>query len=329
MINFIVRRFLHIIPLFFMISIVVFAIINLPPGDYLTVRVAELERQGNQNAERQLEGLRDRYGLDRPIHVQYWIWITHFVIGDFGESFDYSRPVNELIGDYILLTAILALCTLVFSWVVAIPIGVYCAVRQYSIGDQLFSMLSFIGLGTPGFLLALILMVLGVYAFDVTIGGLFSPEFVDAPWSVARVLDLMAHLWLPVILLGIAGTAELIRIMRGNLLDILGQQYVRSARGRGLSEQVVIWKHAVRMAINPLISLIGLQFPQIISGSIIISIVMGLPTTGPFLLRALRAQDMYYAGSFLMLLSLLLMAGNFVADLLLAWVDPRISYERM
>jgi peptide/nickel transport system permease protein len=224
---------------------------------------------------------------------------------------------------------VLALCTLIFSWVVAIPIGVYCAVKQYSIGDQLFSMLSFIGLGTPGFLLALILMVLGVYAFDVTVGGLFSPEFADAPWSIAKVLDLLAHLWLPVILLGIAGTAELIRIMRGNLLDILGQQYVRSARGRGLAEQVVIWKHAVRMAINPLISLIGLQFPQIISGSIIISIVMGLPTTGPFLLRALRAQDMYYAGSFLMLLSLLLMAGNFVADLLLAWVDPRISYERM
>jgi peptide/nickel transport system permease protein len=327
MINFIIRRLAHIIPLFFMISIVVFAIISLPPGDYLTVRVAELERQGNQNAERQLQGLRERYGLDKPIYVQYWLWISNFVQGDFGESFDYNRPVSELIGNYIFLTVVLSVSTLLFSWLIAIPIGVYSATHQYSPGDQFFSLLSFIGLGTPGFLLALILMVISVYVFDFSIGGLYSPGMENQPWSLAKLLDLLKHLWLPVILIGISGTAELMRIMRGNLLDILGQQYVQSARGRGLAEHTVTWKHAVRMAINPLISLIGLQFPAIISGSIIISIVLGLPTTGPFLLRALRAQDMYYAGSFLMLLSLMLIIGNFLADLALAWVDPRITYE--
>ena len=327
MVNFIMRRLLHTVPLFFMISIMIFAIINLPPGDYLTVRVAELERQGNRNAEQQLKGLRERYGLDKPLYVQYWLWISNFVQGDFGDSFDYNRPVSELIGDHILLTAILSVATLLFSWLIAIPIGVYSATHQYSLGDQLFSLLSFIGLGTPGFLLALILMVASVYIFDFPLGGLFSPDMEDAPWSLAKVWDLIKHLWLPIILIGMASMAELVRIMRGNLLDTLGQQYVQSARGRGLAEGKVIWKHAGRMAINPLISLIGLQFPAIISGSIIISIVLGLPTTGPFLLRALRAQDMYYAGSFLMLLSLMLIAGNFLADLLLAWVDPRITYE--
>jgi peptide/nickel transport system permease protein len=310
-----------------MISVVVFAIINLPPGDYMTVRVAELERQGNRNAEQQLQGLRERYGLNKPLYVQYWLWISNFVQGDFGDSFDYNRPVAELIGDHILLTAILSIATLLFSWLVAIPIGVYSATHQYSLGDQFFSLLSFIGLGTPGFLLALILMVVSVYVFDFSLGGLFSPDMENAPWSLAKVWDLIKHLWLPIILIGMASMAELVRIMRGNLLDVLGQQYVQSARGRGLTEGKVIWKHAVRMAINPLISLIGLQFPSIISGSIIISIVLGLPTTGPFLLRALRAQDMYYAGSFLMLLSLMLIIGNFLADLILAWVDPRISYE--
>jgi peptide/nickel transport system permease protein len=271
--------------------------------------------------------LRLRYGLDRPLYVQYWLWISNFVQGDFGDSFDYNRPVADLIGDYIFLTAVLSIATLLFSWLVAIPIGVYSATHQYSVGDQIFSMLSFIGLGTPGFLLALILMVIAVYVFGSPIGGLFSKGMENAPWSLAKVIDLINHLWLPIILIGMSSTAELIRIMRGNLLDVLGRQYIQSARGRGLAEPVVTWKHAVRMAINPLMSLIGLQFPSIISGSIIISIVLGLPTTGPFLLRALRAQDMYFAGSFLMLLSLMLIVGNFIADMLLAWVDPRISFD--
>ncbi|HRJ43173.1 MAG TPA: ABC transporter permease, partial [Caldilineaceae bacterium] len=284
-------------------------------------------RQGSQNAELQLKGLRERYGLDDPIYVQYWLWVSHFAVGDFGESFAYNRPVSELIGDSLLLTVIISVVTLLLSWVIAIPIGVYSATHQYSTGDQFFTFISFIGLATPGFLLALILMVISVYVFKFPISGLFSPGMETMPWSFAKVVDLFKHLWVPVLLIGMSGTAELVRIMRGNLLDVLNQQYVLSARGRGLAERVVIWKHAVRMAINPLISLIGLQFPSIISGSIIISIVLSLPTTGPLLYRALRTQDMYLAGSFLMLLSLFLIIGNFLADIALAWVDPRITYE--
>jgi peptide/nickel transport system permease protein len=327
MLQFIFRRLSQSLLLLFLMSMVIFAIITLPPGDFLTTRVAELERQGSQNAEAQLHGLRARYGLDKPIYMQYWLWASHFVQGDFGESFDYNRPVSSLIGQSMLLTIVISIATLLVSWLIAIPIGVYSATHQYSPLDHFFTFFSFIGLATPGFLLALILMVVAVYVFDWSVGGLFSPGMNDQPWSVAKVIDLLKHLWLPVLLIGMSGTAELVRIMRGNLLDVLGQQYVLSARGRGLSQGSVTWKHAVRMAINPLISLIGLQFPSIISGSIIISIVLGLPTTGPILYRALRAQDMYLAGSFLMLLSVMLIVGNFLADLLLAWADPRISYS--
>lgn len=327
MINFIIRRLLHTIPLLIVISIVVFTIISLPPGDYLTTLAADLERQGSQNAELQLRGLRERYGLDDPIYVQYWLWVSHFAVGDFGESFAYNRPVTELIGDSLLLTVIISIVTLLLSWAIAIPIGVYSATHQYSAGDQFFTFISFMGLATPGFLFALILMVISVYVFKFPISGLFSPGMETLPWSYAKVVDLFKHLWVPVLLIGMSGTAELVRIMRGNLLDVLNQQYVLSARGRGLTESTVTWKHAVRMAINPLISLIGLQLPSIVSGSVIISIVLSLPTTGPLLYRALRTQDMYLAGSFLMLLSLLLIIGNFLADIALAWVDPRITYE--
>jgi peptide/nickel transport system permease protein len=327
MVNYIIRRFFHATVLFFAVSVVVFTVIQLPPGDYLTTLAADLERQGSQKAEMQLASLRQRYGLDRPVYVQYFLWITNFVRGDFGESFQYQKPVTELIGDSLLLTIIISLVTWVFTWVVAIPIGIYSATHKYSFLDQVFTILSFIGLATPGFLLALILMVVSVYVFGSPIGGLFSPGMVEQPWSLAKLADLMKHMWVPVVLIGLSGTAELVRIMRGNLLDILNQQYVQSARARGLSEQVVVWKHAVRMAINPLISIIGLQLPGIISGSIIISIVLGLPTLGPLLYRALRVQDMYFAGSFLMLLSLLLILGNFIADIALAWADPRIHYD--
>lgn len=327
MVNFIIRRLLHTIPLLIVISMVVFAIISLPPGDYLTTLAADLERQGSQNAELQLKGLRERYGLDDPIYVQYWLWVSHFVRGDFGESFAYNRPVAELIGNSLLLTVIISIVTLLLSWAIAIPIGVYSATHQYSAADQFFTLISFIGLATPGFLLALVLMVISVYVFNFPISGLFSPDMETQPWSYYKAVDLLKHLWVPVLLIGMSGTAELVRIMRGNLLDVLNQQYVLSARGRGLAESVVTWKHAVRMSINQLISLIGLQLPSIVSGSVIISIVLSLPTTGPLLYRALRTQDMYLAGSFLMLLSLLLIIGNLLADIALAWVDPRITYE--
>lgn len=327
MVNFIIRRLLHTIPLLIVISMVVFAIISLPPGDYLTTLAADLERQGSQNAELQLKGLRERYGLDDPIYVQYWLWVSHFVRGDFGESFAYNRPVAELIGNSLLLTVIISIVTLLLSWAIAIPIGVYSATHQYSAADQFFTLISFIGLATPGFLLALVLMVISVYVFNFPISGLFSPDMETQPWSFYKAVDLLKHLWVPVLLIGMSGTAELVRIMRGNLLDVLNQQYVLSARGRGLAESVVTWKHAVRMSINQLVSLIGLQLPSIVSGSVIISIVLSLPTTGPLLYRALRTQDMYLAGSFLMLLSLLLIIGNLLADIALAWVDPRITYE--
>jgi len=290
----------------------VFFVITLPPGDYLTARVAELERQGSRNAMQQLAGLRERYGLDQPLHVQYWRWVSRFVQGDFGDSFDYNRPVASLIGDSLLLTIVLSISTMIIAWGLAIPIGVYSATHKYSIGDQFFTVLSFIGLATPGFLLALILMVISVYVFNSPIGGLFSPGMVEKPWSVAKVVDLLRHLWVPVLLIGFGGTAEMMRVMRGNLLDVLGRQYVQSARARGLREQAVIWKHAVRTAINPIISMFGTAFPYIVSGSIIISIVLGLPTSGPLLLRALRVQDMYLAGTFLLLLSLMLVIGNFL-----------------
>lgn len=327
MVNFIIRRFVHAIFLLFLISIVVFVVIDLPPGDYLTSRAAELERQGSQNAELQLRGLRARYGLDQPIFTRYWLWITNFVRGDFGESFEYQRPVRDLIGDSLLLTIVISVATLLLSWVIAIPIGVYSATHKYSFLDQVFTSFSFVGLAIPGFLLALILMVISVYVFGVPIGGLFSPGMDKQPWGIPKVLDLLKHLWVPVLLVGLSSTAEVIRIMRGNLLDILNHQYVQSARARGLRERVVTWKHGVRMAINPLISLVGLQFPAILSGSIIISIVLSLPTTGPLLYRALRVQDTYFAGSFLMLLSITLIVGNFLADIALAWSDPRIAYE--
>jgi len=315
------------IPLLLVISVAVFAIISMPPGDYITTRAAELERQGSLRALDQLQALNRRYGLDQPLYVQYWRWISGFVIGDFGESFAYNMPVAKLIGQRVLLTVILSLSTMLLAWLVAIPIGVYSAMRQYSLGDQFFTFLSFVGLATPSFLLALILMVISVYVFDTPVSGLFSPEMQTAPWSLAKVIDLLKHIWLPIILIGMGSTASLVRVMRGNLLDVLGQQYVMSARGRGLTERKVTWKHAVRMAINPLISMFGTSFPSIISGSVIISIVLSLPTSGPLLYRALRYQDMYLAGSFLMLLSMMLIVGNFVADLLLAWVDPRITYE--
>jgi len=327
MVNFIIRRAVHATFMIFLISIVIFLVITLPPGDYLTARVAELERQGSRNAMQQLAGLRERYGLDQPLYIQYWRWVSRFVVGDFGDSFDYNRPVAALIGDSLLLTIILSVSTMIIAWGLAIPIGVYSATHKYSLGDQFFTVLSFIGLAMPGFLLALILMVVSVYVFNSPIGGLFSPGMVEQPWSIAKVVDLVRHLWVPILLIGLGGTAEMMRVMRGNLLDVLGRQYVQSARARGLREPVVIWKHAVRTAINPIISMFGTAFPYIVSGSIIISIVLGLPTSGPLLLRALRVQDMYLAGTFLLLLSLMLVIGNFIADLLLAWVDPRITYE--
>ena len=321
------RRVVQIVPLLLSISIIGFIIINLPPGDYLTVRITQLETQGDTTARKVVEQWRERFGLDKPLWQQYLIWVGNFVRGDFGRSFEYEREVRELIGQRLLLSVILGVATMIFTWVVAIPIGIYSAVRQYSVGDQIFSFIAFIGMATPNFLLALILMYVSVVHLGWSVGGLFSPEFVDAPWSWARFVDMLKKLWVPVIVIGTSGTAGLMRIMRANLLDVLNQQYIQTARAKGLRETLVIYKHAVRVAINPLITIAGMSIPGILSGEAITSVVLNLPTLGPLFLRSLEVQDMYLAGTILIFFALLLVIGNLLADIALALVDPRIRYE--
>ena len=325
--SFILKRILYIIPTLIGISIVSFIIINLPPGDYLTAKITELELQGDTTSREYLEQLRGYYGLDKPLYTQYFLWVSRFIKGDFGISFEYNKPVRELIGERLALSVLLSIFAMIFTWIVAIPIGVYSATHQYSIGDRFFTFLSFIGMATPGFLLALVLLVLVLFRFETSLLGLFSPQYVNAPWSFWKFVDLLKHLWLPVIIIGFSGTGSLIRIMRGNLLDILGQPYIFVARAKGLEESKVIWRYAVRVAINPLISIAGMSLPGIIGGEMLTSIVLNLPTTGPLFYRALQVQDMYLAGTFLMLITIFLVIGNLIADITLAWVDPRIRYE--
>lgn len=324
---YLVRRFLYMITTLIFVSMIGFVIINLPAGSYIDFYVQERQMQGTSTSEEEIAAIVKRFGLDRPIHVQYWKWATGFVRGDFGRSFEYNREVKELIWQRLVYTALISTATLFFTWAVAIPIGIYSATHQYSLADHTFTVIGLAGLSVPNFLLALVLMIAAQRVFGQSVGGLFSPEFVDAPWSGAKVLDLLGHLWVPILVVGTGGTASLIRMMRGNLLDILNMQYVQAARARGLSESVVIVKHAVRNAIHPLIMLLGMSLPGIISGSTVVAIVLSLPTTGPLYFRSLREQDMYLAVTFLMFLSVMLVVGNFLADMLLVWVDPRIQYE--
>ena len=315
------------IPTIILISIISFVIIQLPPGDYLTTYAAQLSALDTPVSRDSLAYLRTRYGLDEPIYVQYWIWISGFVRGDFGESFEFNRPVSALVWERLGLTMIVAISTMIFTWVVAIPIGIYSAVRQYSFLDYVFTLIGFIGLSVPNFLLALVLLFISVFVFNVqSVGGLFSQQYIDAPWSWEKFVDLLQHLWVPVVVVGTAGTAGLIRIMRANLLDVLRQPYVQTARSKGLREQLVVNKHAVRNAINPLISIMGMQLPGILSGETITAIVLSLPTLGPLLYRSLLSQDMFLAGTILMFMAIALVIGNLIADILLAVVDPRIRY---
>jgi len=316
------------IPTLLVISVISFGIIQLPPGDYLTSYIAALEETGETVDEELVEALRKRYNLDEPIYVQYVKWMGGLVRGDLGMSFEWNRPVRQLIGERIMLTIIISLVTLLFTWALAIPIGIYSAVKQYSPGDYIFTFLGFIGLATPNFLLALIFMYIGYSVFGASAGGLFSPVYQNAPWSLAKFMDLLAHLWIPVIVIGTAGTAGLIRVMRGNLLDELRKQYVIAARAKGLPRLKLLLKYPVRVALNPLISTVGWVLPAIVSGSVITAVVLGLPTTGPLLLRALMNQDMYLAGSMVMMLSSLTVVGTLISDLLLLWLDPRIRYEK-
>jgi peptide/nickel transport system permease protein len=269
-----------------------------------------------------------RYGLDKPFLERYVNWAANFLRGDFGESFEFERPVSEILGARLGYTIILALATTLITWLLAIPLGVISAVRQYSWVDQVISVISFIGLGMPGFLLALIILYFAIIVFNLEVTGLFSPEYQDAPWSVGKVLDLLNHLWLPALIAAITGIGGLVRIMRGNLLDTLGQPFVEAARARGLKNRTVTWKHAVRIAINPLITILGSEvFPSIVVGSSLVAIVLNLPTIGPVFVDSLRKLDMYLAGTCIVFFTIMLLVGNLVADLLLAWVDPRIRLE--
>lgn len=323
---YIVRRFIYMIVTLVLISFIGFVIINLPPGTFLDVKIAELRTKGTSTARQQIEYLEKRYKLNESIIVQYWRWVSGFIKGDFGRSFLYNRPVKELIGDRLLNTVIISLGTMIFTWLVALPIGIYSACNKGTLGDHIVTFIGFIGISLPGFLLALIIMVIAATYFNQSIGGLFSDVYRNAPWSFAKIIDLLKHLWIPVVVVGASGTAGLVRIMRSNLLDILNQQYIQTARAKGLKERVVIYKHAVRNALHPLVMSLGMSLPGIISGSTIVAMVLSLPTTGPLYFVALRSQDMFLAGTFLMFLAVMLVIGNLLADILLAWIDPRIKY---
>jgi len=326
--SFIIRRVFYAIIMLFLVSFVSFIIISLPAGDFLDQKIAELEARGDRSASQRVDDYRERYGLDQPLLTQYWLWITNFVQGDFGLSFEYDRPVRELIGQRLTLSIVLSLTTLTVTWAIAIPLGVYSAVNQYSIGDQIITTIAFIGIGIPGFLLALVVLYVAIVILQQDVVGLFSQEFKDAPWSLAKIWDLMKHLWVPALIGAVTGTAGTIRIMRGNLLDTFGQAFIEAARARGLKHRTVVWRHAVRMAITPLIIILGTEaFPGILAGNILVEVVLGLPTIGPLYIQALTTQDMYMAGTVLVLIVFLLLVGNLVTDLVLAWIDPRVRLE--
>jgi peptide/nickel transport system permease protein len=327
MLRFLTSRLISMVLTIWAISFVAFAIIQLPPGDYLTAYIARLAAEGDRLSPAEMEALRQHYGLGDPFLIQYWKWISGiFARGDFGQSFEWKRPVTELIwgrlGNSILLEGLAVLV----MWLIALPIGVYAAVRKYSLGDYLATVFGFLGLAVPNFLFALVLMYLAYVWFGTTLGGLFSPAFERAHWSLPRLWDFLTHAWAPIIVLATAGTAQLIRIMRANLLDELKKPYVTTARAKGLPEWKVIVKYPVRVALNPLVSTIGWLLPTLVSSSVIVSVVMNLPTAGPLLLRSLTSQDMYLAGTLIMLLGVLTVIGTLISDLILAWIDPRIRH---
>ncbi len=328
MLEFIGRRLLLLIPTIILISIISFVIIQLPPGDFLTSYIGQLESQGQLVDQALIDSLMDQYGLNQPIYVQYYKWVSGIILrGNFGMSLGWKQPVAELIWERLALTFALSFASLLFIWVVAFPIGIYSAIKQYSPLDYFFTFLSFVGLGIPNFLLALVIMWFAFSSLGISVGGLFSQQYVDAPWSIAKVIDLLQHLWIPMIILGMGGTAGLIRIMRANLLDELHKPYVTTSRAKGMPETKLILKHPVRVALNPFVSTVGWTLPGLVSGSVIVSVVLNLPTTGPILLRALMSQDMYLAGTFVLMLSILTVVGTLISDILLAWLDPRIRIQ--
>jgi peptide/nickel transport system permease protein len=324
MLGYSIRRLLLAAVTIWAITVVTFVIIQLPPGDFVDAYVAQSAAMGSAITMEEAAALRQAYGLDEPLLVQYVKWVSLIARGEFGVSFEFGRPVVEVIGDRLWLTILLSIGAIIVTWGIALPIGIYSAVRQYSWGDYFFTLFGFIGLAVPNFLLALIVMYLAFRWFGLNVGGLFSADFELAPWSAAKVWDLTKHLPLPVLILALSGTAQLVRIMRANLLDELRRPYVVTARAKGLPERRVILKYPVRAALNPFASTIGYLLPFVVSGSIIVSVVLSLPTVGPLLLRSLVSQDMLLASSIILLLGVLTVVGTFLSDLLLMWIDPKI-----
>jgi peptide/nickel transport system permease protein len=327
MLTYIVRRILLLIPVIFIISIVVFVIIQLPPGDYLTTYINNLKANGIEVTESQAAALKAQYGLDQPESKQYYLWMKNMLLyGDFGRSLQWNKPVKTILLERIPLTMGVSLATTFFVFLVAIPIGIYSATHKYSAFDYAFTFIGFIGLSVPGFLLALVAMWLIYSLTGATVSGLFSAQWADAPWSLGKLLNLLSRIWFPMIIIGMSGTAGLIRVMRGNLLDELQKQYVVTARAKGLPEREVLFRYPVRIAVNPIISTIGWILPSIVGGEVLVSIVLNLQTTGPVLLQAVRYQDMYLAGSITLILSILTIIGTLIGDILLVWLDPRIRF---
>ena len=327
MLAFILRRLVMVVPTLAAVSFIAFVILQLPPGDFLDSYIAQLRSQGEVVDEAAILELRARYGLDQPMLVQYWNWISGIVLrGDFGMSFEWKRPVSELIWERLGYSAALSVAALLVTWIIAFPIGIYSALRKYSWGDYVLNVVGLFGIATPSFLVALVLMYFAFTQFGMSVGGLYSPEYRDAPWSWGKAGDLLAHAWIPLLVIATNGTASLIRVLRANLLDELNKPYVVTARARGAHEAVLTLKYPVRVALNPFVSTLGWVLVSIVSGEAIISIVLNLPTTGPLLLQALKAQDMYLAASFILLLSVLTVIGTLVSDILLAWLEPRIRH---
>jgi peptide/nickel transport system permease protein len=323
----IIQRLLILPILLLVFSVVVFWLVQAPPGDFLTSYVANLASSGSSIDDSQVAALRQQFGLDQPVYVQYVRWMGNLFKGDLGLSLEYQRPNSELIGERLILTIVLALFAFFLTWIIAIPAGIYSAIHQNSLLDYAFTVLNYFGVAVPNFMLALILMWIAYDRFGLSITNLFSPQFMDAPWSWARIADMLRHIWLPTIILGVGGTARLTRIMRANLIDELNKPYVVAARAKGLSEWTLVLKYPVRLALNPLVSTIGWYLPQLFSGSLIVATVMSLPNIGPLLLRALTQQDMYLAGSILLIYCFLTVIGTLISDILLAWLDPRIRME--
>jgi len=325
MLRYILRRILMMFPTLVVISMISFVIIQLPPGDYLTSYVMQLRQEGEDVDEEEIEMLERRYGLGQPVYVQYYKWASGILLrGDWGQSMEWRKPVKDLIWERMALTVFLSLIAISVSWFIAIPVGVFSATHQYSIPDYLFSAISFIGTGMPGFMIALIVMWLAMRQLGMNVGGLFSQEYMVEPWSWAKLVDLLKHIWIPVIVIAFGSTAGSIRTTRANVLDELNKPYVETARAKGLKERKLVWKYPVRVAMNPFFSTVGWTLAGLISGQTLVAYVLSLQTNGPMMLRALQSQDMYLAGSFLLLTSTLTVIGTLVSDIMLAWVDPRI-----